>query len=211
MPHLLTTEAVLGIAQEFIKSSSTFAFDGIEETLSLELVGIRETFPEQYVIEADFDSLHGGYGDRTDQMVIQVITPHTMNLVVINGEVTLAILDDGKWNELNQLQLPWTPTKGPNQTTSQEFHVVDLEDATSSYMDKIIPTLDDFRNTLNESQDIETIFFKFGDPHDDIGSGIHIYVYELNDYTQIWIGYTDNILYVYHVDSDGNILEQLLK
>ncbi len=119
MPHTFTTEAVLGITQEFIKSSPTFAFDGIEETLSLELVAIRESFPEQYVIEADFDSLHGGYGDRTDEMVIQVITPHTMNLVVINGEVTSAILD-GKWDELNQLQLPWTPTKGPDETVSQE-------------------------------------------------------------------------------------------
>ena len=96
-------------------------------------------------------------------------------------------------------------------STNQEFYVVDLEDATSSYMGKIIPTLDDFRNTLNESQDIETIFFKFGDPHDDIGSGIHIYVYELNDLTEIWIGYTDHILYVHHVDSNGNLLEQLLK
>ena len=84
-------------------------------------------------------------------------------------------------------------------------------ESTSSYMNKIIPTLDDFRNTLNESQDIDTIFFKFGEPHDDIGSGIHIYVYELNDLTEIWIGYTDHILYVHHVDSNGNLLEQLLE
>ena len=119
MPHTFTTEAVLGIAQEFIESSSTFAFDGIKETLSLELVAIRESFPEQYVIEADFDSLHGGYGDRTDEMVIQVITPHSMNLVVINGEVTSAILD-GKWDELNQIPLPETPTKGPDETISHE-------------------------------------------------------------------------------------------
>jgi len=86
----------------------------------------------------------------------------------------------------------------------------ELDYLTSSYMGgKIIPTLDDFRNTLNESQDIETIFFKFGDPHDDIGSGIHIYVYELNDSTEIWIGYSDHILYVRHVDSGGNFLESL--
>ena len=84
-----------------------------------------------------------------------------------------------------------------------------LEDATSSYRNKIIPTLDDFRNTLNESKDIETIFFKFGEPHQDIGSGIHIYVYELNDSTEIWIGYSDHILYVRHVDSGGNFLESL--
>jgi hypothetical protein len=81
----------------------------------------------------------------------------------------------------------------------------------SSYMDEIIPTLADFKNTLSESQDIDIIFSKFGDPHEDIGSGIHIYVYELNDHTQVWIGYTDHILYVRHMDSEGNLLEQLFE
>ena len=76
-------------------------------------------------------------------------------------------------------------------------------------MNKIIPTLDDFKNILNESQDIDTIFFKFGKSHDDTGNGIHIYVYEINDFTQVLIGYTDKILYVHHVDAEGNILETL--
>jgi len=115
-------EYVLDIAQEFIKSSPTFLFDGIPDTLSLELVAIRESFPEQYVIEGDFDSLHGGYGDRTDVMVIQVITPHKINLVVISEQVTSAIMDE-KWDELNQL--PWTPTKGPNETVSHGREAVD--------------------------------------------------------------------------------------
>ena len=86
---------------------------------------------------------------------------------------------------------------------------LDPKDATSSYMDKITPTLDDFKNILSESQDIDIIFSKFGEPHDDIGSGIHIYVYELNDSTLIWIGYANDILYVNHVDTNGNVLEDL--
>jgi len=76
-------------------------------------------------------------------------------------------------------------------------------------MEKIIPTLDDFKNTLSETYTINTIFSKFGKPHDDIGSGIHIYVYELNDSTKIWIGYADHIWYVQHVDSDDNLIEEL--
>ena len=95
--------------------------------------------------------------------------------------------------------------KTPSNTLS-----LDLEHATSSYMDKTIPTLDDFKDTLDETQDIDEIFFKFGKPHNDIGSGIHIYVYDLNDFTQVQIGYTDEILYIHHVNSDGNLLEQLL-
>ena len=83
--------------------------------------------------------------------------------------------------------------------------IFDVDDLVKTQID---PTLDDFKNTLNESQDIETIFSKFGEPQADIGSGIHIYVYELNDSTEIWIGYVDRILYVQHVDSDGNNLER---
>lgn len=83
------------------------------------------------------------------------------------------------------------------------------EDMTSSYMEKITPTLDDFKRTLSEPYDTDAVFSKFGPPHDDIGSGIHIYVYELDDLTEIWIGYTDHIWYVKHVDSDGNLMEDL--
>ena len=99
------------------------------------------------------------------------------------------------------------PAPGPD--VSERVVAPGLEDATSSYRDKIVPTLDDFKNTLNESQDIDIIFSKFGEPHNDIGSGIHIYVYELNDSTQVWIGYVDKIMYVKHVDSDGTLLEEL--
>ena len=82
-------------------------------------------------------------------------------------------------------------------------------DAASSHMEGIVPTVDDFKNTISETQNIDDIFSKFGKPHDDIGSGIHIYVYELNDSTEIWVGYADHILYVTHLDLDGNVLEEL--
>jgi hypothetical protein len=94
----------LSVAEWFVRSSPTFSFDGIEETLHLEITEIRESFPEQFVIKADFDSRHGGYGDRTDQIVTQVITPHQMDLVVINGKVISAVID-AKWDELNQVLL----------------------------------------------------------------------------------------------------------
>lgn len=79
----------------------------------------------------------------------------------------------------------------------------------SSNMEEIVPTIEDFKNTLSKMQNIDDIFSKFGQPHDDIGSGIHIYVYELNNSTEIWIGYAEHIWYVNHVDADGNLLEQL--
>jgi len=50
----------------------------------------------------------------------------------------------------------------------------------------------------------------FGKPDEDIGSGIHIYVYSLHDDTQIIIGYTDYTLYARHVDKDFNLLHVLI-
>lgn len=70
-------------------------------------------------------------------------------------------------------------------------------------------TLNEFTKILSETQDIESIFEQLGKYHDDIGSGIHIYVYYLNDETQIWIGYTDEIIYVKHMDAVGNLIDIL--
>ena len=73
----------------------------------------------------------------------------------------------------------------------------------------MILTLEDFKKFISDSPDIDTIFFRFGESVDDIGSGIRIYVYKLNDLTEIRIGYVEDILYVKHVDVDGKILEEL--
>jgi len=51
---------------------------------------------------------------------------------------------------------------------------------------------------------------KFGEPDEDIGSGIHIYVYRLSDSTAIIIGYTDKILYAKHVDSNQQVLHIII-
>ena len=73
------------IAREWIiNHSPTYLFDGSE----LELVardGNRFVF--------SFISSHGGYGNRTNQIVTQVITPHEMVVVVEDGMVVDAVTD----------------------------------------------------------------------------------------------------------------------
>jgi carboxymethylenebutenolidase len=96
-----TGKISIDVASWFIKSSPTFSSDGMEESLNIKINSIRESFPEQYVIEAEFSSRHGGYGDREDKFVTQAITPHTMDLVVSSGNVVSAIIDE-EWDELNQ-------------------------------------------------------------------------------------------------------------
>lgn len=50
----------------------------------------------------------------------------------------------------------------------------------------------------------------FGEPDGDMGSGIHIYYYNLNDGSKVYIGYADKILYVRHVNSGGLVIHTLI-
>jgi len=97
-------EIAVNAALVFLRNGATYKFDGIAETLEVVEVLIRESYPVQYVVTITFDSRHGGYGDRTGQMLIQVITPHTARITVVNGGVVSATLDD-VWDELNQEEL----------------------------------------------------------------------------------------------------------
>jgi len=71
-------------------------------------------------------------------------------------------------------------------------------------------TYSDFKNNLKLDMNYNSIVAKFGEPTKDIGSGIHIYVYQLADSTEVWIGYTDKILYARHVDQNRQIIEIII-
>jgi len=89
------------IAVEFLRGSPTFAFDGIEESIEVLDIVAMESYPVQYAVTIAFECRQAGYGDRTDQMLAQVITPHEIRVVVSAGEVRGAVID-GEWDELNQ-------------------------------------------------------------------------------------------------------------
>ena len=71
-------------------------------------------------------------------------------------------------------------------------------------------TYDYFQNNLKPEMSYTVFVDFFGEPTKDIGSGIHIYVYVLSDSTEIWIGYTDEILYARHVDGKGQLLDTII-
>lgn len=93
-------QTITEIANEFVLSSPTFAFDGMEDTLEFGPITILESFPEQYNLDVMFTSSHGGFGDRTDQIVTQVLTPHVMEIIISEGAVISAVTDE-TWDELN--------------------------------------------------------------------------------------------------------------
>ena len=88
------------IAEEFLRNSPTFAFDGIEGSLRL----VETLYPDieyAWSFIFTFESRHAGYGDRAGQIVAQVITPHEATITVEYGEVKSALMDE-KWNMIEQ-------------------------------------------------------------------------------------------------------------
>jgi hypothetical protein len=89
------------IAMEWLRNAPTYSFDGVEGSMEIIDTSIAESYPVQYFVSIRFTSRHAGYGDRTGEMLAQVITEHTARVIVSSGEVQSAIID-GEWDELNQ-------------------------------------------------------------------------------------------------------------
>lgn len=88
------------IARNYLLNSPTFKFDGMKDTL--ELVTINQAvcpYCWQFVFE--FQCRHAGYGDRTGQMLAEVITSHTASITIDQGEVVSAVMDD-QWDMMEQ-------------------------------------------------------------------------------------------------------------
>lgn len=59
-------------------------------------------------------------------------------------------------------------------------------------------TLESF-NRLTKGADMQSLLKTLGAPARDIGSGIHIYEYELNDGSKVWVGGVEKLFYVDHI------------
>jgi hypothetical protein len=94
----ITREESQRIAEEFVKAEATFQFDGISDTLK---VTSTTAAGEGWKYTLEFDSRHAGYGDRTGQVLAEVITHHAAEITVQSGQVTAAIID-GQWDMINQ-------------------------------------------------------------------------------------------------------------
>lgn len=99
--HEITWDNVSAFAYDFVKSSPTFSFDGVADSLRVDSARISPNNPNEFAVFLTFDSSHAGYGDRTNLILAQVITTHNVHVKVIDGKVTYAVMD-GVWDELNQ-------------------------------------------------------------------------------------------------------------
>ena len=98
-PSVGSKEHSEGVAKEFVRLETTFRFDGIPETLE---VTSATSVGNGWQFTVEYDSRHAGYGNRSGQILAQVITHHTAEVTVQGGlGVTKAIMDD-VWDMIDQ-------------------------------------------------------------------------------------------------------------
>lgn len=103
-----TEEDAFENARDFVLNSSTYSFDGYglshQETTYPDIAGCEPCW--QFIF--DFNSTQAGYGNRSGEMLAQVITPHEAVITMHGIEVSSAILD-GTWDMMEQEML--TPVR----------------------------------------------------------------------------------------------------
>jgi len=107
-------EAV-AIAVTFIRNTSTFKFDGLEE--GFEIIEIQKIVNESppygysWIIRIVFHTAHPGHGDRTGQSLLQVIAKHEAIVTVGQRGEIIAAICDSIWDLLTDKELPQPATK----------------------------------------------------------------------------------------------------
>lgn len=93
------------IAQDWVLNQSpTYTHDGMDLALVSENVIVPDA---EYEFVFTFDSRAAGYGDRSDEMSAQVITPHEIRVAVASGEVVSAVTD-GVYDEMRDTMIGGT-------------------------------------------------------------------------------------------------------
>jgi hypothetical protein len=172
------------IAEKFVINSATFKFDGIEGSLKFVKAeqGPTSSF-KSTVVTLTFQTQHPGHGDRTGEVLAQVITDH-IAVILVNTEnqtVASAVCDE-TWDMIDEQELPVTVTgtvisggdtaqpNGPQDVPHQFVYTVQKADGTQvnvSYMAyppspvgdayKAKITLDFYAGTINIGDKMEAL------------------------------------------------------
>ena len=99
----LTDNVPEAIALAYLEDAPTFKFDGIPGSIKIVDSWQAQTFayPSFWEVIVEFDCAHAGYGDRTGEVVAEVITHHSIRIHVTEGRISMAIVDE-MWDELGQ-------------------------------------------------------------------------------------------------------------
>jgi len=164
----------LGVAQRFVVTTPTFAFDGDVNTLDTKNVDILETSPTSYLIQFVFNSANSGYGNRDGQNLSGITTPHKMEIVVSEGIVLSAVTDE-QWDELNHQYVLKNPK--PKMQSSNDPALI-FEGKVTDYS-SLIAAIKSHGLLVDEIEIIDDSFFSVPTKVISV-SGIDLQVYEFN-------------------------------
>ncbi len=127
------------IAEEFVKNSPTFIFDGIVDTLRLtDTLTARCPYCWSFIFE--FDCRNTGYGDRTEQVLAEVITSHQAVIAVEQLEITSAVID-GQWDVVNEELLAVPPVTPIEPTGYSDVNIPIEQFQSQPHIDVVMSTV----------------------------------------------------------------------
>lgn len=112
------------VARSWVKNESpTYTFDGQD----LKLVSSSTIDTSKFEFTYEFESTHGGYGDRSDKMVTQVITPHEI-VVTVEDEEVVEVITDGKFDEMEGEMIQSSNNGNSTTTTHSDISLSNVSD-----------------------------------------------------------------------------------
>lgn len=111
----INQEEAVAIAVTLIRNTSTFEFDGLEEGFEIietqKIVNEPPPYGYCWIIRIVFYTAHLGHGDRTGQILLQVITKHEAIVTVGPRSEIIAAICDGIWDLLTDKESSQPATK----------------------------------------------------------------------------------------------------
>ena len=98
-----TAEAAMKKAADSLKNTATFKYDGIGDSLKLVKIEAADQ-DNSWTVVYSFQTRHPGYGNRSGQVLAQVITDHTAELDLKDCKVVSAVCDSN-WDLLKDKPL----------------------------------------------------------------------------------------------------------
>lgn len=98
--QVYTEEEAKQTAVDYLIKAPTFAFDGIQRSLTVTGVEPQDC-QGCFEVTIEFDCLYPGFGKRSPYFLIHRVTHHVAKIRVEKGEVTRAIIDE-IWDEMAQ-------------------------------------------------------------------------------------------------------------
>lgn len=94
------TQKMRDISKQFIITSPTFSYDGISDSLEIQIISLDEA--SGFLVEGKFKTNHSGFGNRVNLDLPEEITLHIIEMLIVDKKVISAVIDN-QWDEINQI------------------------------------------------------------------------------------------------------------